>query len=194
MDYKYDDWNNLIESFLDLNTKINLSSLRTAEQVWQKHILDSLELLKVFSFESWQKIIDIGTWSGFPLLPLAKMYPENIFVGVESIRKKTDAVNQLAALNTIQNIKVHRSRIEDFQWNYDVLIARAVAYSDVLINRSYHLVKKGGYFVFYKMYSDQEHDDILLLCKKRSLILEKDHRYHLFEWDVQRVIYILKKQ
>jgi 16S rRNA G527 N7-methylase RsmG len=40
----------LIEVFLETNTKINLSAIRTPEGVYQKHILDSLEITKVFDF------------------------------------------------------------------------------------------------------------------------------------------------
>jgi hypothetical protein len=31
------------------------------------------------------------------------------------------------------------------------------------------------------------------LANKKKLVLEKEYRYNLFEWDIDRVIYILKR-
>jgi hypothetical protein len=30
-------------------------------------------------------------------------------------------------------------------------------------------------------------------AKKKKLVLEKEHKYKLFDWDIERVIYILRK-
>jgi hypothetical protein len=34
---------------------------------------------------------------------------------------------------------------------------------------------------------------LLNTAKKKNLILEIEHKYNLFEWDIDRVIYILKR-
>jgi 16S rRNA G527 N7-methylase RsmG len=41
----------LIDVFLETNTKINLSAIRDVEGVFQKHILDSLEIAEMFDFQ-----------------------------------------------------------------------------------------------------------------------------------------------
>lgn len=73
-----------------------------------------------------------------------------------------------------------------------MLTARAVAHVSKLIPWCMPLLKKGGTIVLYKEYTDEEKEELLLLCKKFSLALVQEHRYELFEGDIGRVIYVLK--
>jgi len=41
----------LIKIFLEKNSQINLSAIRDEEGVYMKHILDAMEMKKVFDFE-----------------------------------------------------------------------------------------------------------------------------------------------
>lgn len=49
----------LIEVFVAKNKKINLSAIRSAEDVYIKHVLDSLELIKFFNL---QKILATNSY------------------------------------------------------------------------------------------------------------------------------------
>ena len=49
----------LISVFLDINTHLNLSSIRDPEGVRTKHIMDSLELQKVFPLRDGAEVADI---------------------------------------------------------------------------------------------------------------------------------------
>lgn len=40
-------------------------------------------------------VIDVGTGGGFPLMPLAMSFPDVKFLGIDSVRKKTVAVNEM---------------------------------------------------------------------------------------------------
>ncbi|USN56998.1 MAG: class I SAM-dependent methyltransferase [Candidatus Peribacteria bacterium] len=51
----------MITLFLETNSQINLSSIRDAHGVYHKHILDSLELIKVLPLESGKTLADVGT-------------------------------------------------------------------------------------------------------------------------------------
>lgn len=87
------------------------------------------------------------------------------------------------------------TRIEDYQGEKaDILTARAVAYSDKLLKRSYPLLKKGGVFVFMKQEIAEEKQLLLQLCKKYHLTLEQERKYQLFESDIMRVLYVLRKE
>jgi ribosomal RNA small subunit methyltransferase G len=48
-------------------------------------------------FEKGKLVIDVGTGGGFPLMPLALSCPECRFLGIDSVRKKTLAVNEMLA-------------------------------------------------------------------------------------------------
>lgn len=133
----------LIRLFLEKNKQINLSAIRDKEGVFVKHIQDSLELTKILSFPEGSKIVDVGTGSGFPLIPLAKTFPKCQFMGIDSVRKKTLAVNEILKEMKILNATVERVRAEEYHGEkFDFVTARAVAYADKLIPRVASLVKK----------------------------------------------------
>jgi len=190
---KFDQLTNL---FLDWNSKINLSAIRDKEQVEVKHIKDSLEWAKILKnlVNKNSKIVDIWTWSWFPLLPLAISFPDLNFTWIESVRKKVNAVNDIIEKLNLKNVKVIWTRAEDYKKEkFDILTARAVAYIDKLMKYSYHLVKNWWYFVLFKLNSKDEYNDLLKVAKKYNLKLILKHDYKLFPDDVERVIYVLEK-
>jgi len=183
----------LVETFLDYNSKINLSAIRTEDEVYTKHILDTLELKEILHFKPRTKVVDIWTGGGFPLLPLAIENPEIKFTGIEARRKKVNAVNKIISDLDIKNTKVLRHRIEEFRWTFDYLTARAVGYVDKLLDRSRNLVRKWWYFILYKQKSEEELETLNKICQQKKLKLITTHEYSLFEGDIDRVIYILQK-
>ena len=174
-----------------MNAQLNLSAIRDAEGIRIKHIMDSIELQNVFTLQQWRTICDVGTWGGFPLLPLAMLYPQTHFIGIDARRKKVDAVNSMIATLQIPNAQAIRTRSEDYHEQFDVVTARAVSYSTTLFPSLVHLIKPAWYLVLYKQTSLEERADLLLLCKKYHLHLVKEHTYRLFTDDIERVIYIL---
>lgn len=184
----------LIDEFVRRNSQINLSAIRHPEQIYIKHILDTIELntLSELPTESLQ-MIDIGTGWGFPLLPLAVTHPNWTCVGLDTRKKKCKAVQAIADALDLANLTTIWSRIEHHQQQYDLLTARAVAYADQLIQRSLPLVKKGGLIAWYKQYTTQEDDLIFDLIRTYQLDLIELHHYHLPDDLTQRVIYLIKK-
>lgn len=184
---------NLISIFLEKNNQLNLSAIRDHDWVMIKHILDSIELNKFFVLEKWKKVCDIGTGWWFPLLPLAITNTEINFVWIDARRKKVDAVNEMIDKLWIKNAKCVRSRIENFTDQFDYITARAVWYVDKIIPRSYEWLKKWWHFIFYKQYDEEEFNVLNDLCKKFNLKIVNTHRYSLFDWDIERVIYVITK-
>jgi 16S rRNA G527 N7-methylase RsmG len=62
--------------------------------------------------------------------------------GIDSTRKKVDAVNEMITNLKIPNTKALRTRAEDHKEQYDYVTARAVRYIDKLLPQIHHLVKK----------------------------------------------------
>ncbi|MBS8122441.1 16S rRNA (guanine(527)-N(7))-methyltransferase RsmG [Candidatus Vampirococcus lugosii] len=184
----------LVEIFLEKNKHINLSSIKTYEGVWTKHILDSIEFLKIFDISGGKKILDLGTGGGFPLIPLAIENTDSQFIGLDSKKKKINAINEIIQKLGINNVKGIWSRGQEHKNKYDILTSRAFAYVDKLFNCGYHLVKNNGYFVLYKQENDLEKEILKKICKQKSLKLEIEYKYQLFDGDINRIIYIIKKQ
>ena len=86
----------LITKFLERNDRLNLSAIRTADGVMTKHILDSIELTKVIPLINGKTLLDVGTGGGFPLLPLAMLYPCVACTGLDATKKKCVAVQTIA--------------------------------------------------------------------------------------------------
>lgn len=186
-------WNILIQTFLAKNKELNLSAIRTAEDVYTKHIQDALAIKDVINFEAWSQIADVGTGWWFPLFPLAIENTQCNFIGIDSRKKKTVAVQAIADELWLSNVKLVRTRIEEHQKKYNYVTARAVAYSDTLLDRSTPLLKARGKIILYKVRDREEKKVLLKSAKKRWLKLIKEHHYQLFDGDIDRVIYVLEK-
>lgn len=182
-----------IDVFLAKNKELNLSAIRDADGVFMKHVLDALEVDKKISFKAGTSIIDVGTGGGIPLLPLAISHPDVQFTGLDSVRKKTEAVADMARELGLKNVKMIWSRAEEHKIQYDILTARAVAFSDKLFNWTYQLVKPQGLFILRKMFSEEEESRLDSYCMQRKMTMLHKHYYKLFEEDIQRVIYIIQQ-
>lgn len=182
----------LISVFLYKNSQINLSAIRDPIWVYNKHILDSIELTKIMWFD-WKKVCDVGTWWWFPLLPLAITCPDTLFVWVDSIQKKLNAIEDMLSQLGIINTTTEWSRIEDLHLEgYDIFTVRAVAYIDKILSWTKNILKKWNKLVLYKLYTLEEYDNLLSIINWYHLRLDQVHHYTLWD-EVDRVIYVLEK-
>jgi 16S rRNA (guanine527-N7)-methyltransferase len=105
-----------------LKTKLeglNLTNILDPDEFYNKQILDSINPYmqsEVFQRDVKRRgvVVDVGFGGGFPILPLAKLLPDVQFVGVESKRKKVDAVKLIADELGLTNVTLVHSRLEDF--------------------------------------------------------------------------------
>lgn len=113
-----------------LKTKLaglNLTNILDQDEFYHKQILDSVNpYLQSEFFKNEVKkrgvVVDVGFGGGFPILPLAKLLPDVQFVGVESKRKKVDAVKLIADELGIKNVKLVHSRLEDFLFDRPAVV------------------------------------------------------------------------
>lgn len=188
----FGNWQQLIDVFLAKNSELNLSAIRDPEGVYTKHIVDSLEAIKVVDFADGSLVVDVGTGGWFPLLPLAIQYPKVRFVWLDARRKKTDAIKQMAGSLGLANVDVVWARVEEYVGpKADYVTARAVAHVEKLIPWMLQVCKKGGTLILYKEYKEDEKKALEALCKKYKLGIFVEHNYSLFEGDIQRVVYVI---
>ena len=108
-----------------LKTKLaglNLTNILDQDEFYHKQILDSIlpyQESKAFQEDvsRTKVVVDVGFGGGFPILPLAKLLPDVKFVGVESRRKKAEAVTLIASELGLTNVKLVHSRLEDFYFD-----------------------------------------------------------------------------
>ena len=89
-------------------SKINLVSNTTLAEVWERHILDSAQLMSCI--DSTKALLDIGSGAGFPGMVLAILGNENITL-VESDSRKGAFLREVARV-THTKIQIECKRIE----------------------------------------------------------------------------------
>jgi 16S rRNA (guanine527-N7)-methyltransferase len=142
--------------------KINLISDKEVEDVWIRHILDSIQLSR--HLDKNFSIIDLGSGAGFPGLMLSIMgYDITV---VESDQKKCSFLSE-ASLVTGSNPIILNQRIESLHHNkYDVIISRACASLDKLLQMSSPLMDKKSFCLFLK---GKNHGEEIEVAKKNFL-------------------------
>jgi len=113
--------------YQDWNLKINVVSRKDIDELYLRHVLHSLGIAKVITFNDGSKILDVGTGGGFPGIPLAIMFPNCSFHLVDSIAKKLKVVDEVVEGLGLTNVKTTHSRVEDIHDTYDFIVSRAVA-------------------------------------------------------------------
>lgn len=121
-----DQFGKLDELYRFWNAQINLISRKDIDNLYLHHILHSLAVAKVITFNSGSKILDVGTGGGFPGIPLAIMFPEVQFHLVDSIGKKIKVVKEVSATLGLTNVTSEHTRVETLKDKYDFIVSRAV--------------------------------------------------------------------
>ncbi len=121
------------ELLKDWNKKINLISRNDEENIWGAHILHSLSLLFHLRLPAGLQVLDLGTGGGLPGIPLAIARPDLHVTLLDSIRKKTLALEDITARLPVGNLQVVNARAEELARDgkparlYAVVVSRAVA-------------------------------------------------------------------
>ncbi len=137
--------------FLEQNSKLNLISKNDEKVLFEKHIYDSLAIKLTGKLSDGQTLLDIGCGGGFPCVPIAIEYPEVNVVGIDSIRKKINAVNNIKEALHLDNLTTICDRAENIKGRkFDIITSRAVADLSKIAEYALPLLKKDGFFIAYK--------------------------------------------
>ena len=112
--------------YLEWNAKINVISRKDMDAFYERHVLHSLGIAKVISFQPNTHILDVGTGGGFPGIPLAILFPEVQFELIDSIGKKVKVVKEVSQALGLQNSSAQQLRAEAFTGKVDFVVSRAV--------------------------------------------------------------------
>ncbi len=141
---------------LHWNGKINLISRLDEENIYIRHILHSLTILKYIEIPARAKCLDIGTGGGFPGIPIKIANPEISMLLVDSIKKKVSVAEMMAKHTGLRKITAICSRVEDLEKNaqyknsFNFIFARAVARMNELVGWTKNLIAENGKYVFLK--------------------------------------------
>jgi len=187
-----------IEFMLEYNKTHNLTAITDMNECLNKHIVDSL--LPISIFKNKNKIIDIGCGAGFPSVPLSIINRNFNITAVDSVKKKTDFVKLVKNKFNLDNLNVVNGRIEDLAKNldyrekFDIVISRAVAPLNVIIEYSAPFLVDGGCIVAYKGVNyEQEIIEAKNALKLLNCSIDCIKQYYINELDINRYVVLIKK-
>jgi len=131
------------------NTSQNLISASTENSLWERHIVDSAQLVR-FEPKDGASWVDIGSGAGLPGIVVATLV-EGAVAMVEPRRLRAEFLEQAAAaLDLIPRVSVHSIKVERMHGRYDVITARAVAPLPRLLGLALHLSHEGTIWILPK--------------------------------------------
>ena len=164
---------NLLLEYVELlakwNRAYNLTAVRAPARMISRHLLDSLAIAQHLPG---QRLLDVGTGAGLPGIPLAILFPEREFHLLDSNGKKTRFLFQVKTALGLDNITIHRQRVETFSPNalFDVVLSRAFASLQDMASACRHLLAGGGYFLAMKgSFPEGELKAVAALCRVQSV-------------------------
>ena len=124
----------------------NLVSRASLDDFWDRHVLDSAQLLR-FAAEgaSWA---DIGSGAGLPGIVIACLTARPVLL-IEPRRLRVEFLRGVVDRLRL-NAQVHHGKAESASGHYDVITARAVAPLSRLLEISHHLSTGNSLFLFPK--------------------------------------------
>ena len=182
------------EMLVETNKAFNLTAHKTIEKSWLFNIQDSLlfndEIAKYF--KQGAKVIDLGSGSGSPAIPLKLSFPQINLTMIDSTFKKVKFLRGVLEQLKLDGEVIH-ARIEDYKGMFDIVTARAVAPLNELVKLGFPLLKRGGILIAYKgrNYQDEINSAKHILTRLRGKVIQIYEK--ALDADVMRSLVIIKK-
>lgn len=185
------------ELLIEWNKVMNLTGITVKEEVYLKHFYDSLTVLKVIDLNKVNSLCDIGTGAGFPGLVLKILFPNLNMTLVDSLNKRIKFLNEVITKLNLEKIVTVNARIEEYGINnrdkYDVVVARAVAQLNILLEYSIPITKVNGYFIAMKGNNPIEIDNSSNAIERLNCHIEEIKEFNLPIENSNRTIIKIKK-
>jgi 16S rRNA (guanine527-N7)-methyltransferase len=142
------------------NSKVNLTAITKDSEIAIKHFVDSLTLAPYISIAD--RVLDIGSGAGLPIIPLKIISPETTMVSVDAVAKKINFQRHIIRILNLKNIEAIHARIEDLHTthrnSFSVITSRAFTRLDRFVALASPLLAEGG--VLIAMKGEQADDEI----------------------------------
>ncbi|PPR48955.1 MAG: Ribosomal RNA small subunit methyltransferase G, partial [Alphaproteobacteria bacterium MarineAlpha6_Bin1] len=143
--------------------KFNLVSNRSLEDIWNRHFLDSFQIIKFIGNN--KRMLDFGSGAGFPGMVCGICSTNYVYL-VDSNKKKVSFLKQIKKKLNLKNVFVYHTRIENFRTKkkFDVICSRAVSSLANLLSYTIDFSNLNTRFIFLK---GKKVDKEIIFSKKK---------------------------
>ena len=157
-----------LSSIIEHNKHTNLVGKSTIENIWDRHVLDCLQLTK-YIINKKLKILDLGTGAGLPGVLFSIVGFQKVLM-VDSVKKKTDFVRKIIKELSL-TAKIQNKRIENPPTSqHDIIVSRALA----------PLVKL---LTYARMYSNKNTTSLFLKGRNANSEIDIASKVYFFEFE-----------
>ena len=184
---------------IEQNKVMNLTAITAPHDVATLHMLDCAPLLDCGRMQG-KALIDVGTGAGFPGLVLKILCPSLDVTLLDSLQKRLDWLDTVAAELNISDLTTIHGRAEEYSLDktyreqFDFATARAVADLRLLCEMCLPFVKVGGRFLSMKSVdSGEELEQSRAAIEKLGGRLVGCHDYVIPHTDVKHRVVVIDK-
>ncbi len=134
-----------VKEVLNYNQKYNLISRNSEKDIWNRHVLDSAQLIKHVDHKNYNSLSDLGTGAGFPGIILSIFYSDILTFHVKLYEKSKVKVKFIKRI--MENLKLKNLYIYDNDYQYhnidtDYIVCRAFKKLPEILRISRETVKR----------------------------------------------------
>ncbi len=134
-----------VQGVLNYNQKYNLISQNSEKDIWNRHVLDSAQLVKHIDHKNFNSLADLGTGGGFPGIILSIFYSDILTFHVKLYEKSKVKINFIKAI--IEKLGLKHAHIYDNDYqshilDSDYIVCRAFKKLPEILRISRETVKK----------------------------------------------------
>ena len=141
---KLEQFHLYLDLLLKWNARINLTAVRDAEEIVQRHFGESIFAGEQLELEAASTLIDFGSGAGFPGLPIAIIAPHLRVTLIESQQKKVAFLREVIRSLRLENATVHAGRAEETALKSQIVTMRAVEKFESALPVAAALVEAAG--------------------------------------------------
>jgi 16S rRNA (guanine527-N7)-methyltransferase len=178
------------------NSNVNLTAITKDKEIAIKHFVDSLSLAPYIT--AGDRLLDIGSGAGLPVLPLKIIRPEIPMVSVDAVAKKIHFQRHVIRILNLQNIEAIHARVEELHKThrhaFSVITSRAFTRLDRFISLAAPLLAENGMLIAMK--GDLAEDEIAAsdeIVHAGGFAVTSVHRYTLPQNMGERVLTFIKQ-
>ena len=117
-----------VYDLLNFNQKYNLISKTSEKDIWNRHVLDSAQLINHIDHKNFNSLADLGTGGGFPGIILSIFYSDILTFHVKLYEKSQVKVNFIKGVIdklNIKNVYIYDNDYQSHIIDTDYVVCRA---------------------------------------------------------------------